>query len=751
MAFIYADRVKETTTSEGTGNITLAGAYTGYRSFSAGIGVGNTCTYCIDSGAAEWEIGIGTLSAGDTLQRTTVLKSSNGDAAVDFSAGVKSVFVTQVAERILDSTATLGSLADVDTTGAADGNILKRVSGEWVDSIYHVSEDSVTTSFKAYSPYININIAGVDAPATVGNFAGGVTLETGDVPTTTDAYSNTLAITGSTVMLNPPGTIQSGTTLNTQQPSRVYIIAGRAESPITDGGPFAGDKTGVGASVVVEGGFASSTDGNAVGAAGGRLQLRAGAAYSGYGVTAAVSGADVLIQAGPPNGSIVFNTGAELAAGEMGPLAPLGENSIAIKGTGAIEINSDEGTAGQVLTSGGAGQPVTWEDPAAASVAWGDITGTLSNQTDLNSALGGKADASHSHAISDVTNLQTELDLKGYKNWKAPVRGATTANITLSGTPVIDGLTPAAGQRWLVKNQDTASENGIYVVAAGAWSRATDDDVSARGQVVPVSFGSANANTFWVLSSTTPIVFTDITPVKSVAGKTGAVTLTKSDVGLANVDNTSDANKPVSTAQQAALDTKRSLHGWPLDENGDYQVTLAYNPVSRTVTITAVSGSTFDVYVKGVKVTTASPFTSAAHAATEGGWFFYHDGSNWVWSQTPWDMTIVSPTCYAYYSSAVGSGVGVFELHTAERNAEWHQWAHVSTGTVLNSGGLLGDYTLATDTNAATQFSISETKIADEDIEWTCAAKADGGPYTIWYRSGTGWTWTTRRPTSGPC
>jgi len=91
---------------------------------------------------------------------------------------------------------------------------------------------------------------------------------------------------------------------------------------------------------------------------------------------------------------------------------------------------------------------------------------------------------------------------------KASVRVATTANITLSGTQTIDGVSVIAGDRVLVKNQTSGSENGIYVVAAGSWSRATDADSSTEvtgGLFTFVEEGSAGADSGWVLSTNQPI------------------------------------------------------------------------------------------------------------------------------------------------------------------------------------------------------------------------------------------------------
>ena len=100
MAFVLADRVKETTTTTGTGTVTLLGAATGFQSFSA-IGNGNSTYYTIaGQTSSEWEVGIGTYtSSGTTLSRTTVLSSSNSGSLVNFSAGTKDVFVTQPSSR----------------------------------------------------------------------------------------------------------------------------------------------------------------------------------------------------------------------------------------------------------------------------------------------------------------------------------------------------------------------------------------------------------------------------------------------------------------------------------------------------------------------------------------------------------------------------------------------------------------------------------------------------------------------------
>ena len=102
MALVLNDRVKETTTTTGTGTINLAGAATNFETFVAGIGNGNTVYYAIvHQDQPEFEVGLGTVTDAtpDTLSRTTILSSSNSDGLVSFSAGTKDVFCTLPASK----------------------------------------------------------------------------------------------------------------------------------------------------------------------------------------------------------------------------------------------------------------------------------------------------------------------------------------------------------------------------------------------------------------------------------------------------------------------------------------------------------------------------------------------------------------------------------------------------------------------------------------------------------------------------
>ncbi|HQT82380.1 MAG TPA: hypothetical protein PLQ34_09450, partial [Ferrovaceae bacterium] len=135
MSLVYYDRVQETTTTIGTGPVTLLGPVLGFQSFAA-VGNGNQTYYAIaDQGGANWEVGIGTYSsAGPSLSRDTVLSSSNMGALTNFTAGTKSVFVTYPSEKaiILDAfnnATALGTPASVVLTNATGLPLTTGVTG----------------------------------------------------------------------------------------------------------------------------------------------------------------------------------------------------------------------------------------------------------------------------------------------------------------------------------------------------------------------------------------------------------------------------------------------------------------------------------------------------------------------------------------------------------------------------------------------------------------------------------------------
>jgi hypothetical protein len=189
MALVLADRVQETTTSTGTGSVTLAGAVTGYQSFAV-IGNGNTTFYTIaDQGGSNWEVGVGTYSTtGPTLARTTVLASSNSGSLVNFTAGTKTVFVTYPSEK------------SVNLDGSGNVSALGTISsGTWQGSTVGVAYGGtgVTSSSGANS----VVLRDANSNVTFNNFIAGATAVTAAGGTTvlTASSSRTQILVGSTI------------------------------------------------------------------------------------------------------------------------------------------------------------------------------------------------------------------------------------------------------------------------------------------------------------------------------------------------------------------------------------------------------------------------------------------------------------------------------------------------------------------------------------------------------------------------
>jgi hypothetical protein len=198
MALVLADRVQETTTSTGTGSVTLAGAVLGYQTFAV-IGNGNTTYYTIaDQGGANWEVGIGTYSTtGPTLSRDTVLSSSNNGNLVTFTSGTKTVFVTYPSEKSVN----LNASDNVSALGTVS-------SGTWQGSTIGVAYGGtgVTSSSGANSVMLrdadqNVSINRLNQANTTTTAAGGTT-----ALTAASSYIHSLVGTGGQTYTLPDAT-----------------------------------------------------------------------------------------------------------------------------------------------------------------------------------------------------------------------------------------------------------------------------------------------------------------------------------------------------------------------------------------------------------------------------------------------------------------------------------------------------------------------------------------------------------------
>jgi hypothetical protein len=203
MALVLADRVQETTTTAGTGSLTLAGAVGGFQSFAV-VGNGNTCYYTIVDGTS-WEVGIGTYStSGPTLARTTVLSNSSGTTSpLTLSATAKPVFLTYPSEKSVNLDAS-GNVSPLGTVA----------SGAWQGSTVGVAYGGtgVTSSSGANSVMLrdanqNVSINRLNQNSTTTTAAGGTT-----TLTAASTFSQILVGTGNQTFKLPDATTLTNTT-----------------------------------------------------------------------------------------------------------------------------------------------------------------------------------------------------------------------------------------------------------------------------------------------------------------------------------------------------------------------------------------------------------------------------------------------------------------------------------------------------------------------------------------------------------
>ena len=215
MALVVKDRVKEATTTTGTGTISLDGAATGFQTFVAGIGTTNTTYYAIvDNNTGDYEVGIGTITDAtpDTLSRDTILESSNAGSAVNLQAGTKDVFCTYPAEKsvyldssgqlILDGTAITATASELNFVDGVTSSIQTQIDS-FANSLEGVKSDYVYTATASQTVFSgaddNTNTLVIDLAGLVNVFLNGVRLIRDTDYTVSAAGDSITLTTGATV------------------------------------------------------------------------------------------------------------------------------------------------------------------------------------------------------------------------------------------------------------------------------------------------------------------------------------------------------------------------------------------------------------------------------------------------------------------------------------------------------------------------------------------------------------------------
>jgi len=440
MAFIIKDRVKENTTTTGTGAVSLGGAAATFDAFTSYMANGDTTYYAIvhtTSGTDEWEVGLGTWNTGNTLTRTTVLAGSNGTSAVNFSAGTKDIFMTYPASKVVVAGEDV-TFADITVTGTVDGRDVA-ADGTKLDGIDTSADVTDATTVAAAGALMKSG----------GTMTGNLILNAD--PTTalgaaTKEYVDTIAAAG----------------IHYHTPVRV-------EAPSNLNATYDNGSSGVGATLTNAGTNAAITiDGVALSSADRVLVYnQTNAAHNGvYTVTTVGDGSTAWVLtratdadsygASDPDamgeGDAFFVKEGDTGAGELYVMNTSGtitfgttnitftviaETAVYTAGTGmslagtTFSIGQDVGTTANVTfnqvtaaiignvtgnltgdVTGNADTATALETARTISLS-GDVTGSASFDGTANVTITAAVqDDSHAHVISNVDGLQTALDDK---------------------------------------------------------------------------------------------------------------------------------------------------------------------------------------------------------------------------------------------------------------------------------------------------------------------------------------------------
>ena len=488
MALTINDRVKETSSTTGTGTLTFAGAVSGFETFAAGIGNSNTTYYAVvnTDTPTEWEVGLGTL-AGDssTIARTTVISSSNSDSAVDFGSGTKEIFctlpaskaiikdasgdvtfgdndITNVGDIALDSISNDGTDITLDSSGdiildAAGDTIFLKDAGTTFGSLDNSSSNLIiksgTTTAATFSG-ANVTLAG-----TVGSGAitsTGVVIGTTVEPNADTSASDNAAIgytAAEGLILTGQGSTNDVTIKNDADAAVISIPTGATNVTIAGDLTISGDDLTMGTNTSGAALIADGTNFNPV-----VISSDATIATDGA-LTIANNAVSLAKMAGLARGKIIYGD----SSGDPAALTV--------------------GSSGQALVSDG------------TDISWGS-GGAISSYT--NSGDNRIITSVNSSTVNGEANLS-------FDGSTLAVTGAATVSTTLGVTGILTGSNTVIGTTFEPTGDTAADDNAAIGYTAGEGLILT-----GQGSTSDVTLkNDADGTVFTIPTGTDDILFPD--------------------------------------------------------------------------------------------------------------------------------------------------------------------------------------------------------------------------------------------------
>jgi len=601
MALVLKDRVKETTSTTGTGTYTLAGAETGFEAFSS-IGNSNTTYYCCTDGV-DFEIGIGTYTlSGTTLARTTILQSSNSDAAFSWANGRRSIFCTQPAEKavfldangnlpITSSSSVGGSLAvtgavtvggTLGVTGATTiGGLVTANAKIDLNGTELILDADADTSITADTDdQIDIRVAGTDQLTIKDGAISPVTDSDIDLGTTSlrykDAFIDTVTTTGNVVVGGDLTITGDDLVMGTNTAGHLLIADGTNFNPTA-----VGSLTEIGTVANDDVFLAVDTSG------GGLKKVTRSTIVSGLAI-GGVALSNVIEDTTPQLGGNLDMNGKDIVTTSNATLdlAPNGTGTVVVRGnsnSGAIVFNCESNSHGQTVQaqphSASATNTMLLPEGANSTLVSLVSADTLTNKTLTTPTLTGTSvvaslDISGDIDVDGTTNLDV-VDIDGAVNMAttALVTGVLT---TTAATVFNGGFASNADSTMGTDKKIIFRDAAIHIssTADGDLSIAADDEIDLTSTLIDINGNVEISGTSTLTGNVTlgaQLIMPDVTSTKilvadgtsyqevSVSGditiaNTGAVTIAATSVEGSMLNNNAISGQTALTSGLALDD-----------------------------------------------------------------------------------------------------------------------------------------------------------------------------------------------------